>query len=84
MMHIKRVNYQALIWYQADQAGPCISQPDGHGRATEHEKLEFKWTEGDLLPHELGEVLVEEPEHTPEAEESPGLNRTDIVFDSDD
>lgn len=83
-IHVK-ANYQALIWYHADQAVPCIPQPDGHGCGKEHERLEFKWTEGDRLPPELVEVVVEELEQTPEEQESPELvNLTDIVFDSDD
>ena len=84
-IHIKRANYQALIWHQVDQAVPCIPQLDGHGWDTEHKKLESKWTEGDLLPQELVEVLVDESEQTPkEGEKARIVTLTDIVFDTDD
>ena len=42
------------------------SSLDGHGRDTDYEKLEFKWTECDILPQELVEVLVEKLEQTPD------------------
>ena len=67
--------------HQADQAALCIPQPDGHGRVTEHEKQESKWTEDDHIPQELVEVQEEEPEQTPEEDESPELvNLTGIVL----
>ena len=73
-MYIKRTNYQSLIWYQTDQVVQCIPQLNGHGWDTYHEKLEFKWTEGDRSPQEHVEVLLEEPEPIPE--ERPQLVKT--------
>ncbi len=33
----------------------------------------FMWTNGDILPQELIEILVKVPEQIPEEEESPDL-----------
>ena len=59
-MHIKRENYQALVWYQADQSKPNIPWPEGHGWEIINEKLTTKWSEADLMPQELIGVLVSE------------------------
>ena len=49
-----------------------------HGWNIKHGKLEFKW----LLPLELVEVLVEEPEQSPEEGKNPELmNLTEILND---
>ena len=84
-MHIKRANYQALIWYHSRHALPCIPGPSGHGWQITEGQLSIKWTENDLMPQEL--VLMEEPEQSDvqEEEEIPDIvNLTDIIFDSDD
>ena len=52
-MHIKRANYQALIWNRAGQAVPCISQPAGHAGTQNMKHWSSKWTEGELLPQEI-------------------------------
>ena len=56
-MHIKRVNYQALI--KADQAVHDVPSPSGHGWQIENDKLELKWTDNELMLQELVDVLVD-------------------------
>ena len=46
-MHVRRANYEALIWKKADQATPIIPGPDGHGWNTNVEGgLAICWTNG--------------------------------------
>ena len=85
-MHIERANYQALIWYNASVANPEIPSPCGHGWKMEADQLEIQWTEGELMPQDLFEVLVrgEEPLDFQESleDETPELvNLNDIVFE---
>ena len=49
-----------LIWYIADQADPNNPQPNGHGWGIADGKLEYQWTENNLMPQELIDILVEE------------------------
>ena len=81
-MHIRCANYQALIWYQADQTVQNLPPADGHGWCTTDGKLEIKWTEGDMLPQELVDIMLDEPEQSEGQEELPELyNLTDTVFE---
>ena len=81
-MHVKRANYQALIWYMADHAAPNIPSPDGHGWEVIDGQLEIKWTEGDLLPQELVDVLVDEPDQNHEADEVDEFEDfTDVIYE---
>ena len=58
-MHVRRANYQALIWKKADQATPSIPGPDGHGWNTNVEgELEICWTNGNLMPQELADIIT--------------------------
>ena len=61
-MHAERANYQALIWYNADQADPNIPEPCGHGWDVTNGKLEIKWTSGNLMPQELVDLVIEAPD----------------------
>ena len=57
-MHIKRANYQALVWNTAHDNFPDIPSPFGHGwTKDEHGSLEYQWTEGDILPQELADIV---------------------------
>ena len=84
-MHIRRVNYQALIWYQADKPTPVIPHPDQHGWVESDGNLEISWTDGPLLPQELIDVLYEEsPEQSDDEdneEEDEMENLDDVVFE---
>ena len=61
-MHLKRVNYQALVWYNAGKANPDIPSPCGQGWEMDDGQLSIRWTRGDLLPQELVNVLTENPD----------------------
>ena len=39
-----------------------IPQPDTHGWEIEDGRLTIKWTDGDLMPQELTDILVEQPD----------------------
>ena len=62
VMHIRRVNYQAYIWNLADKATACIPSPVEHGWLLNDGVLDFKWMQGDLMPQDLADVLVEAPD----------------------
>lgn len=99
-MHIRRANYQALIWYEADKADASIPPPDEHGWEVKDGQLDYKWTSGELMPRELSDVVVEEQESdTDEEEEEEGmtcgeeeeeraedelLNLTDIIYEAEE
>ena len=58
-MHVRRANYQALIWKKANEATPSIPGPDGHGWNTNNEgELEICWTNGNLMPQELADIIT--------------------------
>lgn len=62
-MHVRRanINYQALalIWKKADQATPSILGPGGHGWNTNVEGgLEICWTNANLMPQELADIIT--------------------------
>ena len=50
-------------------ADVTIPPPDGHGWEIKDGKLDYKWTAGELMPEELSDVLVEEPETDTDEEE---------------
>ena len=55
--HIKRANYQALIWNTADQAEPDITSPDGHGWRLNEGNLDFVWCNyGSPMPQEFIDI----------------------------
>lgn len=89
-MHIMRSNYQALIWRHAHQATPSLPSPDGHGwDLTDGTTIEIVWTEGDLMPQELADIVVDAPSQPRqvEVEEDQGElefdNLLDIIFEAD-
>ena len=53
-MHIKRANYQAMVWKNANVKSPNI--PDaamGHGWYTGQSGLEYDWCDGPFIPQVL-------------------------------
>ena len=85
-MHIRRANYQCLIWCKAEQATPDIPPPDGHGWYQENGKLAYQWTDGDPMPKELVDVLIEElpDDEDEENEEDPEIvSYNDEIYDSE-
>lgn len=81
--HIKRANYQALIWNRAYQAIPDVPSPDGHGWCVTDGHINIKWCSGSLMPEELVDVLLEPTdEEENQEEQSVELNNfTDILYD---
>ena len=60
-MHIARVNYQVLIWKQADVADPELQKPyQGHGWAVQGTRLEYKWTQEETLPKALTDLVLDQ------------------------
>ena len=85
-MHIRKENYQCLILCKAEQATPDIPPPDGHGWYQENGKLGYQWTDGDLMPKELVDVLIEElpDKEDEENEENPEIvSYIDEIYDSE-
>ena len=86
-MHVRRANYQALIWKKADQATPSIPGPDGHGWNTNVEgELEICWTNGNLMPQELADIITGPLNPSSEDEEDATVDYediSDVVFEND-
>ena len=60
-MHIKRANYQSLIWNQTDLAYPELDKPyNGHGWTLKGDALSYQWTDGEMMPLELVDLAVEQ------------------------
>lgn len=58
--HIKRANYQAMIWRQASQARPDLPSPDENGWVqTDNGTLEIDWCDGQILPSEIVDILAD-------------------------
>ena len=84
-MHIRRANYQTLIWKKADDPTPSIPGPDGHGWTIDNNgQLEICWLAGNPMPQELEDVIAS-PFVTPEDEDDSSLdfeNMSDVVFEA--
>ena len=58
--HIKRANYQAMIWRQASQTRPDLPSPDENGWVqTDNGTLEIDWCDGQILPSEIVDILAD-------------------------
>ena len=81
---MRRANYQSLIWYEATNPKPFLPPPEEHGWELVDGKLDFKWTEGLLMPQEPVDVLLEGPEHTLVDDSEPEVNSlVDVIFDNE-
>ena len=59
-MHVRRVNYQALVWNSALDCYPDIPGPVGHGRALDDSgNLKCDWTNGEIIPQEIIDIICE-------------------------
>ena len=56
-MHIRRVNYQSYIWLHADDKQPDLQDLEVSGWKVRTEGIESEWTNGDIVPQELIEIL---------------------------
>ena len=76
---------QANIWQKAHQSTLLLPPPHGFGwEVNDAGTLEIKWTEGDLVPQELADIIVdtlagddEDDEEIPELE-----NGADLILDA--
>lgn len=60
-MHVARVNYQVLIWNQADVPYPELQKPyQGHGWDLQGDTLQYKWTQEEMLPKELMDLVLDQ------------------------
>ena len=60
-MHIRRVNYQWLVWNNAHLATPTLPEPvNWHGWRLVGGHIDYQWTDGDVVPVELAGLLVDE------------------------
>ena len=61
-MHIKRVNYQVLLWKKSFMPHPNLPPPEAHGwkQSDEDGQLEFDWCEGSIMPNELVDIASSE------------------------
>jgi len=70
------------LWKHAHVAYPKMPKPAGFGwETTQEDLLEVKWTQGDLMPQELVDVL--EPSVYTPCEGSPSADVTQQVPDTD-
>ena len=86
-MHVRRANYQALIWKKADQATPSIPGPDGHGCNTDVEgELEICSTNGSRMPQKLADIITGPLNPSSEDEDDVIVDYediSDVVFEND-
>lgn len=62
-----------------------IPQPDDHGWEAEDGRLTIKWTDGDLMPQELTDILVEQPDQEDQDDsEDDEMNMYDVIFEEDE
>ena len=55
-----RCNYQVRIWKLAHVAEPSVPNPnDGHGWTFETGIMQPKWTDGEVMPWQLVDILEE-------------------------
>ena len=82
-LHTERANYQTLIWKQANKSNPDIPSPVGRGWKEDESGLQIQWTEGDILPTELVDILCERPGIEADTEEQPPQfgSLADVVFE---
>jgi hypothetical protein len=97
LMHTKRATLQAFIWRHAHVADVSMPSPVGNGwKESEDKTLEVEWTDGDVMPRQLVDILVcdqlsngsatEEHQSVSEdmIEEDELDNILDIVFDDEE
>jgi hypothetical protein len=80
IMHLKRANYQTLVWLAAAQALLDLPGPYGHSWESKEDTLQIKWTDGFFMPQELVDIMIEETDETIADAEEPGFDDTDKYF----
>ena len=77
--HIKRTNYQVAIWKAADKNYPNIPDCTLHGWKKEGESVEPVWTDVDILPKTLIDII-----NDPNDSESENDDAMDSSFTTSD
>ena len=82
VQHIKRCNLQAGIWKRALEHFPDIPDADKHGWVFNKDTLEPLWTEDEVLPTNLSNILdnVDESE-SEDAQEDEDSDDSDVSVD---
>jgi len=87
MQHTKRANYQVAIWKRAHVAQPSVPMPtEGHGWTVKDGVMQPLWTDKDVLPEELVDILeetIQEAEDDSEEDDEVEIEEG-VVSDSDD
>lgn len=82
-MHVRRVNYQTLIWKAASMQYPDIPEPDGHGwKLTDSGHLDNNWTDSPILPPEMIDLLTQQSTGSDDEDESHADTDDDVEFDN--
>ena len=55
-----RANYQARIWRLSVEAYPDLPSPYDSGRRNENGNIEINWCDGEILPHELVDIVTKD------------------------
>ena len=77
-----RANYQTLIWKTAHLPHHIIPNPVGRGWESSGTGLDITWTNGDILPQDLADILSETQLEDTEDEECVELESfVDAVFE---
>ena len=80
-MHIKRVNYQTLLWKKSTISFPDLRPAEEHGwKVTLDGDLDYNWCAGDIVPQDLVDILSS---YQPEGDEDDVCDSFSNEFDSD-
>ena len=79
--HMKRVNYRAAQWKLSLTTNLKMPEADDHGWIKVGKYLEPLWSEGDILPPALADIL--ESSVASDSDESLQNEETDWSFDED-
>ena len=81
LMHIKRVNYQTLLWKKSTISFPDLPPAEEHGwKVTLDGDLDYNWCAGDIVPQDLVDILSS---YQPEDDEDDVCDSFSNKFDSD-
>ena len=82
--HIRRVNYQVGVWKRANRANPDVPDPtDGHGWTMNGDSLEPLWTDAEILPQSLVDIMQESVDSDEESElDDDQLPSDYLLFDN--
>ena len=77
-LHIKRTNYQTLIWRMSSFSQPQVPNAEGNGwKVGISGLLEIDWYDDNFVPHELLDILSDKSKEIEQ-------DRDDDVVDDDD